>query len=159
GSNTQWQVGFSGTCSPQAAPSFFCPGGINAGFWGWCAFGGSDSTGAAGSNADCQIETYFGPGTSLHINYNVTGWVIVAVPPPAPFPTDFILTTGTITLSGPGVVGNPFGFRAHVPIPFPFPDGTCPPMVCDTGIPAAPGHYSLHPTPGAELNIQVTKLP
>jgi hypothetical protein len=134
---------------------------VHAGFWGWCEFGGSNGSsdvGTTGNQADCQVTTYFGPGTSFHINYNVTGWVIQANSPfviPAGF-NDFLLTSGTVTLSGPGV---PPGIPAHVPIGFPFPDGSCPPMICDTGIPAVPGHFSLHPTPGAEFNVQVTKLP
>ncbi|HYS00840.1 MAG TPA: hypothetical protein VET82_00645 [Candidatus Eisenbacteria bacterium] len=61
-----------------------------------------------------------------------------------------------MTLSGPGV---PTGIPAHVPIPFPFPNVGCPPMVCDTGIPAVPGHFSFHPSPGVEFNVQVNKLP
>jgi hypothetical protein len=32
-------------------------------------------------------------------------------------------------------------------------------MVCDTGIPAVPGHFSFHPIPGVEFNVQVNKLP
>jgi hypothetical protein len=161
GSADQWQVGFSGTCGGNAPTSFFCQAPQN-GFWGWCAFGGSNGdsiVGTTGTTADCQIETYFGHGTSLHISYNVTGWVIQ---PGEPFSfglPDFLLTSGTLTLSGPGVVVTPF--PAHVPIPFPFgpPINGCPSFICDTGIPAVPGHYSLHPTPGAELNIQVNKLP
>jgi hypothetical protein len=158
----QWQVGFSGTCSPQAPASFFCPGGISTGFWGWCAFGGSDggsTVGTQGSTADCQLETYFGSGTSLHVNYNVTSWIIQPPEAFSFFLPDFLFKTGTITLSGPGVSTTPF--PAHVPIPFPFgpPINGCPSFICDSGIPAVPGHYSLHPTTGAELNIQVTKLP
>src|SRR5260370_5262573 len=164
GSNTQWQTAFSGICSSNAPASAFCPGGVHTGFWGWCAFGGSngDSTvGTTGTTADCQITTYFGSGTSLHIDYNVTGWVIQAnsqftFPPGQP---DFLLTSGTLTLSCPGVASAPF--PPHLPIPFPFgpPINGCPPFICDTGIPPIPGHFSFHPTPGAEFNLQGTKLP
>jgi hypothetical protein len=162
GNTAQWQTAFSGTCSSNAPAGVFCPGTVHTGFWGWCAFGGSNGSsavGTTGTTADCQITTYFGSGTSLHLNYNVTAWVIQ---PGSPFSLgfpDFLLTSGTFTLIGPGAVNNPFGFPLHVPISFPFPDGSCPAFICDTGIPAVPGHFSLHPSPGAELNIQVTKLP
>jgi len=165
GSADQWQAGFSGTCSSQS----LCPFGPVAtngasGFWGWCAFGGSNGSsdvGTTGTTADCQVTTYMGPSSSLHINYNVTAWIIQAGSPFSLGLPDFLFTAGTITLSGPAVVGNPFGFPAHVPIPFPFgpPINGCPPMVCDSGIPAVPGHFSFHPSPGVELNVQVTKLP
>jgi hypothetical protein len=162
GNIEQWQVGFSGTCSSQSSCPFGqVPARGATGFWGWCAFGGSNGSsdvGTTGTTADCQITTYFGPGTTFHISYNVTGWVIQAnspfvLPPGLP---DFLLTTGTVTLSGPGV---PAGIPAHVPIAFPFPNVGCPPMVCDTGIPAVPGHFSFHPSPGVEFNVQVNKLP
>jgi hypothetical protein len=164
GNTAQWQVGFSGTCSSNAPASNFCPGGVHTGFWGWCEFGGSNGSsdvGTTGTSADCQITNYFGSGTSLHINYNVTGWVIQASSPftfPPGLP-DFLLTSGTLTLSGPGVVNAPF--PPHVPIPFPFgpPINGCPAFICDTGIPPIPGHFSFHPTPGAEFNLQVTRLP
>ena len=70
------------------------------------------------------------------------GWMQVA---------NFLVTSGTLTLSGPGAPG-PTG----IPIPIPSP---CPGFICDTGIPAVPGHFSFHPGPGVELNIQVNKLP
>ena len=157
GSNTQWQVGFSGTCSPQAPTGFFCPGGVVTGFWGWCAFGGSAPDGLSGTAADCQVETYFGPGTSLQIAYDVTHWTISTgshfLPPGVP---GFFITpgAGTLEITGPGPVP-PFVTKG---VPFPIPN-PCPAFICDTGIPAVAGHVSLHPTSGAELEIQVTKLP
>jgi hypothetical protein len=169
GNTAQWQVGFSGTCSTSAAFCPFLPPGVTGvrnGFWGWCEFGGSDGSstvGTTGTQADCQVTTYFGattgqPTNPFHIAYDIKGWVIQANSPFVipPGDNDFLLTSGTVTLSGPGV---PPGIPVHVPIGFPFPDGSCPPMICDTGIPAVPGHFSLHPTPGAEFNVQVTKLP
>jgi hypothetical protein len=164
GNTAQWQVGFSGTCSSNSSPGVFCPGGVRTGFWGWCEFGSSNgetTVGTTGTSGDCQVTTYFGaitgqPTNPFHISYNVTGWVIHAnspfvLPPGLP---DFLLTSGTVTLSGPGV---PPGIPVHVPIGFPFPDGSCPPMICDTGIPAVPGHFSLH-SPGLEFNVQVNKI-
>ena len=157
GSSDQWQAGFSGTCSSQSSCPFGpVPTNGSSGFWGWCAFGGSngDSTvGTTGTTADCQVTTYFGPASSFHIDYNVTAWVIQ---PGSPFSLglpDFLFTSGTVTLAGPGA---PPGVPLHVAIPFPNP---CPPFICDSGIPAVPGHFSFHPSPGVELNIQVTNLP
>lgn len=156
GNADQWQAGFSGTCSNN--PS--CGLGPNmhgaTGFWGWCAFGGSNGSaaiGTTGTTADCQVTTYFGSGSTLHISYNVSAWVIQ---PGSPFSggfPDFLFTQGTVTLSGPGVP--PF-LPSHTPIPFPSP---CPPFICDSGIPAVPGHFSFHPFPGQSIEIQVTKLP
>jgi hypothetical protein len=168
GNAAQWQAGFSGTCSSTAS---FCPflppgvTGVRTGFWGWCEFGGSDGSsvvGTTGTTADCQITTYFGattgqPTNPIHITYDINGWRIQSgspfVPPGVP---DFLLTSGAFELSGPGAAANPFGFPVGVPISIPSP---CPPVICDTGIPAVPGHFSFHPTPGVELNVQVNKLP
>jgi hypothetical protein len=161
GSNTQWQTAFSGTCSSQAA---FCPfnppgapPGVHTGFWGWCAFGASAPDGLSGTAADCQITTYFGPASSIHIAYDVTHWTIntgsLFLPPGVP---GFFITpgAGTLEITGPGPVP-PFVTKG---VPFPIPN-PCPAFICDTGIPAMAGHVSFHPTPGVELNIQVTKLP
>jgi hypothetical protein len=156
GSSDQWQAGFSGTCSSQSS----CPFGPTpatgaSGFWGWCAFGGSNGSsavGTTGNTADCQVTTYFGSGTSFHIDYNVDGWVIQASSPLTGGLPDFLFTSGTVTLSGPGTP--PF-LPQHVAIPFPSP---CPIFVCDSGIPSIPGHFSFHPSAGVELEIQVTKL-
>src|SRR6266571_3585635 len=66
----QWQIGLSFNCN---APVSFCAGFA---FWGWCAFGGSGTTG------DCQFSIYnlkgslgpaYGP-TSFAVDY--TGWVV-----------------------------------------------------------------------------------
>ncbi len=155
GNAEQWQVGFSGTCSSQST----CPFGAvpekgATGFWGWCAFGGSNGSadvGTVGSTADCQLTTYFGPASALHISYDITGWVIQAGSPFSLGLPDFLFTSGTFRLTGPGV---PAGVPARVPIPLPT---SCPAMICDTGIPAVPGHFSFH-APGVELNIQVNKI-
>jgi hypothetical protein len=156
GNTAQWQVGFSGTCSIHSSPIAFCPGAVHTGFWGWCAFGGTLPGGKSGTIADCQVTSYFGPASSFHVSYDVTGWVIL---PESPFGVpgfpDFLITSGTIELSGPGAASNPFGFPVGIPVAIPNP---CPPMVCDTGIPPIPGHYSFHPMPGVELNIQVNQL-
>jgi hypothetical protein len=156
GNNTQWQTAFSGTCSVNASPNQFCPGGVHTGFWGWCAFGGSSPDGLTGTSGDCQLTSYFGPGTSFHVSFDGRGWAIrtgsqFVFPPGAP---DFQFTDVTVEVTGPGaaLMGIPTG------VPFTFTDPNCPPMICDTGVPAKAGHFSLH-APGFELNIQVTKLP
>jgi hypothetical protein len=159
GSTDQWQAGFSGTCSSQSTAAFCGPAAPAQGalgFWGWCAFGGSNGTavpGTVGTTADCQVTTYFGPATSFHIDYNVTKWMIQPTSPLTGGLPDFLFIDGTVTLSGPGVP--PF-LPSHTPIPIPSP---CPLFVCDSGIPAIPGHFALHPSPGAELEVQVTELP
>jgi len=156
GNTDQWQVGFSGTCSSQAPSCFGMPPPAigSTGFWGWCAFGGSNGSadvGTVGSTADCQLTTYFGPASALHISYDIKSWVIQAGSPISLGLPDFLFTSGTFRLNGPGV---PAGVPAGVPIPLPTP---CPAMLCDTGIPAVPGHFSFH-APGLELNIQVNKI-
>lgn len=167
GSNTQWQTAFSGTCSSQAAPSNFCPIPVHNGFWGWCAFGGSAQGGLSGTAADCQITTYFGPASTLHIAADITNWTIntgsLFLPPclpPAPCLPSFFITAGagTIEITGPGPLPPFLPPSVQKGVPFPIPN-PCPAPICDTGIPAIPGHFSFHPTPGAELNIQVNKLP
>jgi hypothetical protein len=159
GNTEQWQAGFSGTCSSNSVCPFGpVPARGATGFWGWCAFGGSDGSsavGTTGKTADCQLTTYFGPGTTFHVSFDITGWVIQAGSPFAPPGVpDFLITGGTVELSGPGAAST--GLPTGVPIPIPSP---CPPMICDTGIPAVPGHFSFHPSPGVEFNIQVNKLP
>lgn len=156
GSTDQWQAGFSGTCSSQSSCPFGpAPTNGASGFWGWCAFGGSSGSaaiGTTGTTADCQVTTYFGPGSSFHIDYNVTAWVIQ---PGSPFSLglpDFLFTKGTVTLSGPGV---PSFLPSNTPIPFPSP---CPQFICDSGIPAMPGHFAFQ-SPGVQFVIQVTELP
>ena len=157
GSNTQWQTAFSGTCSSNTSACPFGPNGVHNGFWGWCAFGGSAADGLSGTAADCQITTYAGPASSIHIAYDVTNWTIspgsLFLPPGVP---GFFITpgAGTLEINGPGPVP-PFVTKG---VPFPIPN-PCPTFICDTGIPAVPGHISFHPSPGVELNIQVTHLP
>src|SRR6266849_6168284 len=157
GTSDQWQVGFSGTCSSQSSCPFVLalPSNGATGFWGWCAFGGSDGSaavGTTGTTADCQVTTYAGAGTSFHISYDVSAWVIQATSPLTGGLPDFLFTRGTVTLSGPGA---PPGVPLHVALPFPNP---CPLFICDTGIPAIPGHFSFHFAPGNAIEVQVTKL-
>jgi hypothetical protein len=163
GSADQWQTTFSVTCNntslcPAASGIFASPGTF--GFWGWCAFGGSDGSsavGTTGNTADCQFAFYTRPPANdvFHFTYDVTGWSIntgSVVFPSGP-PT-FFVTSGTFEVQGPAAAIA--GFPTGVPIPFPTP---CPAILCDLGIPAVPGHFAAHPFPGYEINIQVTKVP
>jgi hypothetical protein len=164
GNTEQWQIGFSGSCNNTSfcGPGPGVPGAF--GFWGWCAFGGSsgsEAAGTTGSTADCQFTTYFRTtgvtNSPVHISFDVSRWVIL--PPGVPFappgvPT-FAFTSGTFEVTGPGAgTGGlpPAGMVVSLPNP-------CPPQLCDTGLPSIPGHYSFHPVAGVEFNIQVTKLP
>jgi len=158
GSSDQWQAGFSGTCSSQSSCPFVLalPSNGATGFWGWCAFGGSSADGMTGTTGDCQLATYFGPASSLHVSFDGAGWAIrtgspIVFPLGAP---DFQFTDVTVEVTGPGaaLMGIPTG------VPLTFKDPNCPPMICDTGVPAMAGHFSLH-APGVALVIQVTKLP
>jgi len=163
GSADQWQTTFSITCNntslcPAASGIFHSPSTF--GFWGWCAFGGSNGSsavGTTGNTADCQFSFYTRPPANdvFHFTYDVTGWVIntgSVVFPSGP-PT-FFVTSGTFEVQGPAA--SLAGFPTGVPIPFPSP---CPAVLCDLGIPAVPGHFAAHPFPRYEINIQVTKIP
>ena len=166
GNTEQWQTAFSGTCNNLArcGPAPGVPGRF--GFWGWCAFGGSDgssSVGTTGTTADCQITTYFnsgGPTNPFHASFDVSSWVIntgsAFLPPGVP---GFFLTTGTVEVTGPGAtfLGIPTG--VVLPLSVACPAGPTPGSPCDTGIPAIPGHFGVHPFPQFEINIQVNKLP
>ncbi len=161
GNTDQWQAGFAGTAH-----------GGSFGFWGWCAFGGSDGSsapGTTGTTADCQISNYFRPFVNnFHVQMDGSGWVIALgspfVPPGVP---SFFFTGGTAELTGPGAKA--LGLPVGVPFPLSTP-GVCdfsniPVSLffspCDTGIPAKAGHFAFNtggPT-GFEFQLQVTKLP
>ena len=163
GNAEQWQIGFSATCTntslcPAASGIFKSPGTF--GFWGWCAFGGSDGSsavGTTGTTADCQFSFYTRPPVNnvTHFSYDVSGWDIgtgsALLPPGVP---SFFITSGTFEVQGPGAANA--GLPTGVPIPFPTP---CPAVLCDTGAPAVPGHLAASPFSGYTINIQVTKLP
>ena len=125
-----------------------------------------------GSSGDCQITVYFNPaGTHArnpyHVSQDVTSWLMASGVPNSlcvlgfgPTTPCFFITGGSLKLSGPGAPG-----PTHVPIPLAAVcDLSNPPTslagnpACDTGIPAIPGHFSIHPIPGVELNIQVNQI-
>lgn len=165
GSVEQWQIGFSGTCSntSHCGPAPGVPGAF--GFWGWCAFGGSNGSadpGTIGTTADCQLTTYArgatGPNNPVHVAFDVSKWQILTGSPMVPPGVgDFQFISGSYEVTGPGA--SLFGVPTGVPIPLPPNCNVAAPMLCDTGLPAVPGHFSFHPFPGFEINIQVSKLP
>ena len=149
GNTAQWQVGFSGNCHDVTS----CHG--TAGFWGWCQFGGSSGSTAAGTTGtlgDCQVTVYARsslgePNNPTHQSIDITGWKIM---PSFMSPTglSFQITASTLECTGPG---------ASLP-PTPFTGCALPPGG-DTGIPPVGGHYSFSPFPGLKINIQVNQLP
>jgi hypothetical protein len=162
GSSDQWQSGFAGT--------FITPNGA-FGFWGWCAFGGSNGSsavGTTGTTADCQIENYFfstrlgEPLNPFQATIDASSWTIATgsafLPPGVP---GFFLTGGTAEVVGPGA--QILSFLFGVPVGTPFSLSTvCNPAhlagsPCDTGIPAVPGHFGFTGQ-GFEIQIQVTKV-
>ena len=148
GNTAQWQVGFSGNCHDVTT----CNGTF--GFWGWCEFGGSTGSTAAGTTGtqgDCQVTVYARsalgePNNPTHLSIDVTGWTIMASPE-SPTGFSFHITASTLKCTGPG---------ANLP-PGPFSGCSLPPGG-DTGIPPVAGHYSFSPFPGYKINIQVNQL-
>ena len=164
----QWQTTFSFNCN---SPVTFCQG---FGFWGWCAFGGSAPDGLGGTTGDCQFTVYnfngklgfpaFGP---THFSVDYKSWVIKTGSGSFPTRPDLVsfFGTGTVTARGPGV--NVLFPHASFPVAF-----GCPSLplffLCDSGIPAVPGHYTwsdipiipfIPAQPGLEYHIQVTQIP
>jgi hypothetical protein len=174
GSIDQWQIGFAGTFVSQT--------GGASGFWGWCAFGGSNGSsdvGTTGTDGDCHSENYFfttSLGQALNpfqFTEDIKGWIIGTgsplVPPGVP---SFFVTAGTagspstFEVTGPGakILHALFGVPVAVPFPasmvcdFSNVPASLVGSPCDTGIPAVPGHFGFT-GPGFEIQIQVTKLP
>ena len=159
----QWQVTFSFSCSAQPCAGF--------GFWGWCDFGGSAADGQSGSSGDCQIDNYNFDGAfgipafrPFHISQDIHSWHIatgsVLLPPGK---AGFFADSGTVVFTGSPNSGLP----THTSInfaPLCTPQGLF--FLCDTGIPAAAGHYTLTtdpifgltPQPGITFNLQVTHI-
>ena len=133
---SQWQIGFSG--------NFHVVGqSVNTGFWGWCAFSGSDGSstvGTTGTTGDCQSTNYFGKtsgGLNSPVHASFDGpWMIengsaFCGPPTAPPTTPCFFFTpnagGTVEVTGPGaaLIGAPTG----VPVPLDStPLGICAPI-------------------------------
>jgi hypothetical protein len=165
----QWQIGFSGNFHVVGSS-------INAGFWGWCAFGGSSGSsaiGTTGTTGDCEQASYFGKtvgalNSPFHASFDGP-WVIstgsrncLSSSTPC-----FFFTAGTVEVTGPGAAS--LGVPTGVELPLASICGSppAPGSPCDTGLPAIPGHFSLSgtfPGPGGStistnVQIQVTQLP
>ena len=160
----QWEVTFSFTCSTSPCAGF--------GFWGWCDFGASAADGQSGTSGDCQITNYnfngafgipaFGP---FHINQDIHQWHIATgsqdLPPNTP---GFFATAGTVEFTGPGT--GDVGLPAQTPIDFVPLCSHGLFFLCDTGIPATAGHFTLSniplfglsPQPGIHYNLQVNHI-
>lgn len=152
----QWQVTFSFTCNASA-----CAG---LGFWGWCDFGNNGS--------DCQITNYNFKGafgipafSAFHISQDIQSWHIAtgSFGLPAGMPS-FFADSGTVVFSGPGAVA--LGLPTNTRIPFVPLCSHGLFFLCDTGIPAVAGHFTLNtiplfglsPQPGANYEVQVTQI-
>lgn len=163
--HAQWEVTFSFTCSASPCAGF--------GFWGWCDFGGSAADGLSGTSGDCQITNYnfngaFGIPTfsPFHINQDIHSWHIATGSVDLPHGMQgFFADSGSAEFLGPGA--GDVGLPTQTPIDF-IPlcsHGLF--FLCDTGIPAVAGHYTLStiplfglsPQPGIHYNVQVNQLP
>ncbi|HEV2139317.1 MAG TPA: hypothetical protein VGR53_10800, partial [Nitrososphaerales archaeon] len=180
-----WQVGFAGTIT--------VPGSGGFGFWGWCDFaGGTGSPATSGTDADCQVSTYFHSSSgNFQVKESIMGTAWGEGPctlPPCLTSTDFYITDGTMTLTGPAAgqiiaIAGPLLVSAGCTItgstitcplsvwevvpPGCIPGGSPTLPACiyapDTGIPTTPGHYnanSLVSFFGAkgEFQVQVNQL-
>jgi hypothetical protein len=135
GSTALWQVAMSINCdNPNPA---ICGGG-GGGVWVWAEF---DSTGGNATVTGCGH----------------TGSGVLGLTPPfgGAGHTDVKILAWTIGTDGDFVVlGEVDTFVGHgTPVTV-----TVSPENFDTGVPAAPGHYSLSPAPGVSIQIQVAEL-
>jgi hypothetical protein len=169
-----WQVAFSGNFNNAAA------GGGGGGFWGWCDFAGGVQS---GDDADCAFSNYFfttggaSGGFLATVQIEGTAWDVEPTTFPAPGfpPNDFFITAGSVKLTGPAVVQAIAAGIVPPACTLAGSTATCPIAVVeaaglfspDTGVPAAPGHYSLKNIlrmlgftlpPGSQLNIQVVQI-
>ncbi len=162
----QWEVTFSFTCNAQPCAGF--------GFWGWCDFGGSAADGLSGTSGDCQITNYNFKGAfgipvfaPFHINQDIHSWHIATGSVDLPQGMKgFFADSGTVvfTGTGAGALGLPTNTRINF-VPLCTPQALF--FLCDTGIPAAPGHYTLNTIPlfglsqqpGIHYEIQVNQIP
>ncbi len=177
---SNWQMTASGNCNNKTLCLAIDPitGAVVpsvGGFWGWCAFTGVNS----GTEADCQFSNYnrspdpLFQFATVHTATHATTW---DVEPSAFSPTgfDFFITSGTVSFSGPTVVGD---LKANGPIPIsailaagctiPGDTVSCPISGAeglgiyspDTGFPNLPGHFQFNPAPGIHFVTNVIELP
>lgn len=139
----------------------------------WCDFGSSAADGLSGTSGDCQITNYnfngaFGIPTfsPFHINQDIHSWHIATgsadLPPGM---TGFFADSGMAEFAGPGA--GAVGLPTSTPIDFVPLCSHGLFFLCDTGIPAVAGHYTLttiplfglSPHPGFHYNVRVNRLP
>ena len=133
-----YQITISQNCNNPT----FCGPNLG-GFWGWAVFN-SDGTADAELTGCGHLVGGGGPGTAGagHFHADVPQWYIDS-------------GTGTFV-----VVDETDTFVGHGP-----PQSVFTPGATDTGIPAAPGHYSTDEIlgfaapPGVSFQIQVVKIP
>ena len=135
GNTALWQVTESVNCN-NPDPNI-CGGG-GGGFWVWAELDsvGGDATvtgcGHSGGPALGLSPPYGGAG---HTNIQILSWTVGA--------------NGNFVILGEVDTNVGHGTPTSV---------TFSPEYFDTGIPAAPGHYSFHPAPGVSIQIQVVQL-
>ena len=144
GPKAQWQIGLSANCNNPLV----CGQDALGGFWGWAEFD-SDNTGDAQLAGCNHLVGPHVPGTSGagHFSDEIDGWFIA---PGSSGLDDFWIESETATFTGHGPPVTVFD-----------PD---PPYPMDTGIPAAPGHYSTaellgFTAPGVSFQAQVVQIP
>jgi len=148
GSSALWQIGFSFNCNDKT----LClqpPFGVG-GFWGWVEFD-TGSQGDATLTGCSHLSSSLGVLTGAdHLQVDITGWTTTS----HPFgPPTFVLTDGTVSLSGVNTKGAPVTVTlAQIG------------LAGDTGFPAMPGHFSAQSIfgsqapPGMNFEIQVAQL-
>ena len=137
GNKAVWQIGISANCNnPKLCGDFL------GGFWGWAEFDSDDTADA--EFAGCGHLQGGGGGGASHESIEVDGWYIGSN-------GNFWIESEDITFTGHGPP-----VTVHDPNP-PYPQ--------DTGVPAAPGHYSIAEEvygfsgPGVNFLIQVVLIP
>jgi hypothetical protein len=160
----QWQAAFSFTCNAPTCAGF--------GFWGWCDFAGSAANGLSGTSADCEFSNYNFNGAfgipafgSFHVSQDINSWHIAtgsfALPPGMP---GFFADSGSVTFTGQGA--KTLGLPTNAPLDFVPLCSVGLFFLCDTGIPAVPGHFTLSTIPvfgvpsqpGANFEVQITQI-
>ncbi len=145
GSTALWQVAASGNCDNPSlcASAFSVPGG----FWVWAEI---DAVGGNATVTDCAHLLSTAPfGGAQHVNIEITGWMLMMPVGATSGPMHFFLTSEVDTITG-HTGGSPIV-------------KTISSEMFDTGIPAAPGHYSTtdvlgFSAPGVSFQFQVVQL-
>lgn len=181
-----WQATFSINCTNKSTCQVFDPVlqqlvPATFGTWGWCAFTGQTS----GSAADCAYSGYaFSDDANVAglVSTQVDGTAWSLGPPTNPVsvtscPSDFYITQGTVTLNGPTIAAilkageGPILVSLECTIngstvtcPIVNSHGVhvaqlfAPAFFEDQGYGPCAGHFTVHPLPGVNENIQITQI-